>query len=67
MPSDPLDGLDVAEVRHLPGCPNSTDRLGEEGSRIERYRVTRSDGSEVEVTRCCQCGEQHMEEVLADG
>jgi hypothetical protein len=64
--SDPLDALDVAAVAHLAGCPAWTHAVGEEGSRVERFRLPGSDGREYEVTRCVDCGQQ-VEEVVDSG
>jgi len=43
---EPIE-LPVSE--HLHGCPMPTDR-------VERYPLTRADGTTVVVVRCIQCG-----------
>lgn len=63
---DPLDALGIGPIEHRRGCPAATHELGEEGSRVERFRLLSTrDGREYEVTRCIDCGEQ-TEEVVGD-
>jgi hypothetical protein len=73
MSSDPLDALEVGEVEHQRGCPASTHKVGEEGSRIERFEVDvptvpldysgQLGMRRMQTTRCCDCGAQTVDEV----
>jgi hypothetical protein len=76
MSDDPLDSLDVAPVEHRRGCPASTHRLNEEGSRLEAFETNVETGRTDErgrpltrryrTVRCIECGEQEVEELVGD-
>ena len=48
----------LPDREHAHGCP---------AERTETYPVARADGSEVEVTRCIDCGGQSVREKGEEG
>jgi hypothetical protein len=50
-----MNDRELPTREHQHGCPA-------EPARTESYPVARADGSEVEVTRCVDCGGQSVRE-----